>query len=148
MSRALAAATVLALLMPSACSIKAYPGAERPREEIARLYIGARDSKNVTILEVMVDGQEHTYFNSGIDILPGRHTAGADFTAADGTCDYALKSEYCYEQTYSMRCAAEFTAKAGGTYSASIIGNGLYASMKIVDLDTDEYLGGAECRTR
>lgn len=128
---------ILTLLTASCAPVQGYSGPALPKEKVALIY-----SITQTGLErdsLTVDGQDVSYFSTGLTVLPGvRDFEMAFREKADTTGEYAG----CYSCFAKWVCQGSHEVKAGKEYKLKAV----HGAVWIFEGDSESPRGSLSCR--
>jgi hypothetical protein len=129
------------MLLTAGCSAtRGYSGPDLPKEKIS--VINFDSSAGITLSSKQLDGTAEGLFNSGFEVLPGKHIATADITletderCSPVVCDRVTERDRdgdrrevkctCYQScdvaVFQSSCGIDFVSEAGQEYNVEIEG--------------------------
>ncbi len=138
----------LGIFFSSCIQTKGYLGPELEKSKVSTIYFfGVRD---ITLHALKVDNTQQGLFDTGIDVLPGKHDADVNFEIKEIECSPSFLSteEYCYEKLFRGGCRASFTSEAGKTYAVEVSGVGQEAFISVLEKHSRDVVGVGDCEIR
>ena len=121
---------------------KAYLGEDKPKQETARVYFFC--AKGVDCSLMSIDGVTQGFFDMGLIVLPGHHTADVQVKLSDRHC-LSYSDSYCSNIVASGGCIASFSSAGGKEYAVRVKGGAGSAYISVENHETAEIVGGGSC---
>ncbi len=129
---------LIALTLVGCGVTKGYPGPELPPEQVSRVFFSSQSP--LSLSSKRIDAVSEGFFDQGIAVLPGEHTASMSVIGTDeeecGTnyCRETVErdkdgdvvsrtcecSQPCSQDKYSSNCSTSFATAAGVDYTIEV----------------------------